>query len=376
MKYHQFQIKLSQPALTGKESYYTTKAFEKNEVSNYGENIRCFEQHIEKIVGQNKMAIALQSGTSALHLAMIMLGVQKDDEVICPTFTFIATINPICYLHAQPVFVDSEPETGNMCPKLLEEAILHRIHHYKKPKAIVAVHSYGMPAKIDEIIYIAKKYDIPVIEDAAPALGSYFKNQHCGTFGNFGVFSFNGNKIATGSGGGILLVNTKEEKQKAIAIANQAKKNVDYYEHFQVGYNYRMSNIVAGVARAQVEVLETRVKWHNQLHHWYKNLFSNTSQIELKSVVNDLFNPNYWQNLILFSEEKFRDDFKNELLNNKIECKLPWKPMHTQAIFKNCPAFVNEVSTSWFTRGLCLPSGSSITENDKTYIAQVIHKLI
>ena len=270
----------------GNELKYIHEAFNQNWVAPLGPNVNGFEQDLEKYLKQNVQVAALSAGTAALHLALVTLGIEKGDEVICQSFTFSASANPIVYQGATPIFVDSEPHTWNICPQALNDAIKNRIAKGKKPKAIIVVHLYGMPAKMDEILQIANQYEIPVIEDAAEALGSSYKGQKCGTFGEMAVLSFNGNKIITTSGGGALVCKSLEQKEKVVFLSTQARDNAPHYQHSHIGYNYRMSNISAGIGRGQMEVLDTRVEQRRQNHFFYQELFKNNDGITLFSEPN------------------------------------------------------------------------------------------
>ncbi len=370
------KIYLSSPHMTGNEIKYIQQAINENWVAPLGPNVDNFEKELSNYLDVGSTAV-LSSGTAAMHLALILLGVSSGDEVIAPSFTFSASINPIVYQGASPILIDSEEETWNMCPDLLEKAIKDRLAKGKKPKAIILVHLYGMPAKIEEIINIANKYEIPVIEDAAESLGSKYKNQHTGTFGKFGILSFNGNKIITSSGGGALFSNDYEAIRKSRFLATQAKDDAPHYQHSQIGYNYRMSNIVAGIGRAQLEAINKRVEQRRNVFNFYKTLLKKYDFISFLDEIENNFS-NRWLTTITFdfsktntlSLEKIRTTFSKE----NIETRPLWKPMHLQPIFKNYPAFVNGVSEKLFNNGLCLPSGSNLTESQKSRINSVINK--
>jgi len=364
------KIWLSPPHMGGNEQKYIQEAFDTNWIAPLGPNVDAFENMLDIYVGQNKKAVALNSGTAAIHLALVQLGVTKGDEVLCQSFTFSATVNPIMYQGAIPVFVDSELETWNMCPVLLEEAILERIKKGKKPKAIIAVHLYGMPAKIVELKKIAKKFEISFIEDAASALGSEVNGQKCGTFGDLAIFSFNGNKIITTSGGGALITKTISEKEKAVFLATQARDDAPHYQHSYIGYNYRMSNILAGIGRGQMEVLENRVEARRNVFNFYKNNLKNSPFQFLEEP--DGYKSNRWLTCILTESFKQREKIRVSLLQQNIESRPLWKPMHLQPIFKNCTSYENGNSEKLFKTGLCLPSGSNSTENELHRIVKVL----
>ena len=356
------KIWLSSPHLTGEEQKYVKEAFDTNWVSPLGPNVNGLEQEICDYTGA-KNCTALSSGTAAIHLALILLGVKENDEVLCSTFTFSATVNPIRYQHAIPIFVDSEKETWNMCPELLEEAIIDRMAKGKKPKAIIVVHLYGMPSKMKELLEVSSKYDIPLIEDAAEAIGSTYQNQAMGTFGEMGIFSFNGNKIITTSGGGALVSNNPEYCKKATFLATQARDNAPHYQHSQIGYNYRMSNICAGIGRGQLEVLNDRVEARRGNFDFYKNELSAIEQIIVIDEPTGFYS-NRWLTTILTDSFETRERIRLALEKENIEARPLWKPMHLQPIFTAYPAYVNGVSEDLFQRGLCLPSGSNLSIKD------------
>lgn len=379
MKKKQSKIYLSPPHLGDKELIFIEKAFAQNWVSTYGENIEALENDISQFLelSQNKV-VALNSGTAALHLALIILGVKQGDEVICQSFTFSASANPIVYQGATPIFVDSEPDTWNICPNALEEAIKDRIKKGKKPKAIIVVHLYGMPAKMTEIMEISKKYEIPVVEDAAEALGSTYKGQKCGTFGDLAILSFNGNKIITTSGGGALVCKSLEQKEKAVFLSTQARDNAPHYQHSEIGYNYRMSNISAGIGRGQMEVLEERIAQRRKVNAFYKELFKNKEGIQFFTESNADFFSNHWLSAIVIDEEKAgfsREDLRLKFLEDNIESRSLWKPMHLQPVFENCPYYGGKVAENLFNNGLCLPSGSNLTDEDLERIKNVMDAL-
>ena len=364
--------------MSGKEQDFIKEAFDTNWVVPLGPNVNAFEEELKHFVGQNKEVVALSAGTAAIHLALIQLGVQAGDEVICQSFTFCASANPVNYQGATPVFVDSEEDTWNMSPSLLEEAVRDRIAKTgKKPKAIIPVHLYGMPAKMDEICAIAARYDIPVLEDAAEALGSEFMGRKCGTFGQFGVLSFNGNKMITTSGGGALVVSNEEAKKKTMFYATQAREPFPYYQHEKIGYNYRMSNICAGIGRGQMTVLNEHIAHHRRIHQLYKQAFADVDGIELKSNPDERFNANYWLSTILIDKNVTGFDYEElriALDAKGIETRPLWKPMHLQPIFANNPRYVDGTAERLFNKGLCIPAGPCVTDEDAAYIVREIKK--
>ncbi|WP_294304059.1 aminotransferase class I/II-fold pyridoxal phosphate-dependent enzyme [uncultured Chryseobacterium sp.] len=371
------KIWLSPPHLSGKEKEFIEDAFEKNWVTSMGENINEFEKGLQEFLKNDVDVCVLNSATSAIHLSLIMLGVSFNDEVITSAFSFIASANPITYCGATPIFIDSERDTWNMCPAALREAIEDRISNGKKPKAILVVHLYGMPAKMDEILKIAEEYDIPVIEDAAEALGSKYKGKACGTFGRFGILSFNGNKIITTSGGGALVCHNQEDKDKAVFLSTQARDNAPHYQHSHIGYNYRMSNIVAGIGRGQMEVLNDRVEARRKMHDFYVELFKDIEGVEVFSEPSGDYFSNHWLSAIIVNPEitrKTREDLRLAFLEDNIESRPLWKPMHLQPVFAEAPYYGTNVSEKLFDNGLCLPSGSNLSDEDRLRIAMVIKK--
>ncbi len=401
--------------MSGEEQKYIQEAFDTNWVVPLGPNVNAFEQDLENFVGEDKKVVALSAGTAAVHLALVACGVQAGDEVICQSFTFCASCHPIMYLGAVPILVDSESDTWNMDPELLENAIQDRMARTgKKPKAIVVVYLYGMPAKIDEIMAIANKYDIPVVEDAAEGLGSRYNGRICGTFGKYGVLSFNGNKMITTSGGGALICGDQEDKQNIMFYATQAREGYPYYQHKKVGYNYRMSNICAGIGRGQMTVLEEHIRHHQRLAALYEELFDDVPGIVFHRNPSACYDSNYWLNTITISpdlhvagEEKAYmtvvkgtvggaagvthtvENVHTDCEPNRnveamrvvldamgIESRPLWKPMHKQPVYRNVPAYVNGVSESLFKVGLCLPSGPWVTEKDVHMIVKEILKNI
>ncbi len=358
---------------------YIKEAFDSNWISPLGPNVTNFEKELEKYLKIKYVAV-LNTGTAALHLALILLDVKDGDEVISASFTFSATVNPIVYQKAIPVLVDSETDTWNMSPELLEKAIKSRMQKGKKPKAIIMVHLYGMPAKITEILNIAQKYNIPVIEDAAESLGSSYKGKKTGGFGDFGVLSFNGNKIITTSAGGALISNNSEIIEKTRFLSTQARDKAPHYQHSQIGYNYRMSNILAGIGRGQLKVIEQRIKQRRANFKFYYDNLSNINGITFLEEPSKDFFSNYWLTTILVDPKKTNgvtcEHIRIALEKENIEARPLWKPMHLQPVFQNVPSFINGVSEKLFTKGLCLPSGSNLNDNDKKRIINCIKTLL
>lgn len=365
------KIWLSSPHMCGKEQEFINDAFAENWIAPLGPNVSGFEIDIETYLGDSSHVAALSSGTSAIHLALILLGIKKDDEVICQSFTFSASANPIVYLGATPIFVDSEKQTWNLCPEQLEIAIKDRIKKGKKPKAIIAVHLYGMPYNVEKIVKIAKTYNIPVIEDSAEALGSSFNGRKCGTFGDISILSFNGNKIITTSGGGALVSKNKDIKDKAIFLATQARDKDISYLHSNIGYNYRMSNVLAGIGRGQMTVLNSYVTKRRQNYDYYKKNLESIDTIEFLEESNGHYS-NRWLSCILTPSLEVREGLRLLLEDENIESRPLWKPMHQQPIFKDVPSYINGVSDDLFERGLCLPSGSNLSENQLNKIISII----
>lgn len=366
------RILLSPPHMGGTELTYIAQAFQDNWIAPAGPHIDLFENRLVDFLNQKSQVVALNSGTAAIHLGLQLLGVQKGDVVLCQSLTFIASVNPVLYLGATPVFIGSEKETWNLCPIALEEAILNQLNKGIQPKAIVVVHLYGMPAKMNEIITISKKYNIPILEDAAEALGSSYTNQPCGTFGDFGVFSFNGNKVITTSGGGALLCHSEAVKKKAVFLATQAKEDAVYYEHTQVGYNYRMSNISASIGLGQLEVLSEHIQHRKQNHHFYKQLFENLSEVTLHQEPSENFISNHWLTVIQLASFEQREALRLHLEKYNIESRPVWKPMHLQPLFQDNLYFGDDLADKLFDNGLCLPSGSNLSEEDKNCIKEAI----
>lgn len=401
--------------MSGNEQKFIQEAFDTNWVVPLGPNVNGFEQDLKEYIGENKEVVALSAGTAAVHLALLACGVGPGDEVLVQSFTFCASSHPITYLGATPVFVDSEKDTWNMDPVLLEEAIKDRIAKTgRKPRAIVPVYLYGMPAKLDEILAIADKYDIPVIEDAAEGLGSRYRGQACGTFGRYGVLSFNGNKMITTSGGGALVCPDMESKKDIMFYATQARENYPYYQHEKIGYNYRMSNICAGIGRGQMTVLDAHVAHHKHTYELYKELLAGVEGITLHGNPSEEYDSNFWLNTIILSpelkvagEEKayevevqgpvggaagvthLAESLHTDCEPNRnveamrlaldaagIESRPLWKPMHLQPVYAEVPAYVNGVSEDLFRTGLCLPSGPCVSDDDIRYIVEQIKKTI
>lgn len=370
--------------MSGKEQKYIQEAFDTNWVVPLGPNVNAFEDDLAVFVNRkngtslSKQVVALSAGTAAIHLGLIMLGVGKGDEVICQSFTFAASANPVVYQGATPVFVDSEPDTYNMDPQLLEEAIKDRIAKTgKKPKVIIPVYLYGMPARIDEILEIANRYEIPVLEDAAEGFGSRYKGQVCGTFGDYGVMSFNGNKMITTSGGGALICPNDEAKKRVMFYATQAREAYPYYQHEKIGYNYRMSNICAGIGRGQMTVADEHIKHHQWVHEQYVKRLSDIDGLVVHSAPTSEMEPNYWLSTIRFEDGKHTIDGEllpliEKLSAANIETRPLWKPMHLQPVYKDAPAYINGVSEKLFARGLCLPSGPYVGEEEINYIVKNI----
>lgn len=408
---NQKRIYLCLAHMSGNEMKYIQEAFDTNWVVPLGPNVNGFEADLKAFAGENKEVVALSAGTAAVHLALLACGVGPGDEVLVQSFTFCASSHPVTYLGATPVFVDSEAETWNMDPQLLETAIKDRMEKTgRKPKAIVPVYLYGMPAKIDEIIAVGEKYDIPVIEDAAEGLGSRYDGRGCGTFGRYGVLSFNGNKMITTSGGGALICPDEAAKQKIMFYATQARESYPYYQHEEIGYNYRMSNICAGIGRGQMTVLNEHIAHHQHIAQLYKELLADVKGITLHENPSPRYDSNYWLNTILLDENlKVKEEerayavaiqgavggaagvthaaktlhtdcepnrnveaMRMALDEAGIESRPLWKPMHKQPVYRNNPQYVNGVSEALFKRGLCLPSGPCVTDDDVRYIVEQI----
>ncbi len=365
------RILLSLAHMGGNEQKWIDEAFKTNWIVPLGPNVDEFEHRLEKYLGTGNV-VALSSGTAAIHLGLVMLDVKKGDEVICQSFTFSASANPIMYQGAKPIFVDSESDTWNMCPIALEEAIIERKRITGKyPKAIIVVHLYGMPAKMGEINAIAQKYSIPVLEDAAEALGSEYKGNKCGTLGKYGVLSFNGNKIITTSGGGALICPDQESASRVKFFATQARENRPYYYHEVIGYNYRLSNICAGIGCGQMDVLSNHIERRREIHKQYATGLVDIAGIEVKSNPAKDFSSNYWLTTIIISPEtgKTPDDVRLLLEKENIESRLLWRPMHMQPVYHDAPFYGTDIAENLFNLGLCLPSGSNLSDAD---IARVI----
>lgn len=375
------KIWLSSPHMGGYERSYINDAFDSNWIAPFGANITGFEHDLEKYLSHDSFVTALNSATAAIHLGLILLDVKPGDVVICQSLTFSASANPILYQGATPVFVDSELETWNLCPLALENAIIDTIYKGKIPKAIITVHLYGVPYKIDEIRAVANKYNIPILEDSAEALGSSYKGQKCGTFGDIGVFSFNGNKIITTSGGGAIVTSNHQQKKKIQFLASQAKDEAPHYEHSELGFNYQMSNISAGIGRGQMIVLEEHIKLRRAMHAFYVSLFENISGITVFTVSNPDYFSNCWLTSILVDPCETKNKIDKEtirltLLKADIECRPLWKPMHLQPLYKNYPYYGERVAETLFENGLSLPSGSNLTDSDRDRIRHLLVKLL
>ena len=370
------RIYLSLAHMGGSEQDFIKEAFDTNWVVPLGPNVDAFERSLSEYLGEERYVVALSSGTAAIHLGLIQLGVQAGDEIICQSFTFAASANPIVYLGAKPVFVDSEKDTWNMDPVLLEEAIQDRQHKSgKTPKAIIVVHLYGMPAKMKEILEIADRYEIPVIEDAAEALGSMLNEQKCGVMGDFGILSFNGNKIITTSGGGALVCRTEMQANQTMFYATQARDHAPHYQHSRIGYNYRMSNICAGIGRGQMLVLEDHIARRREIHSLYTEWLKDLPGITVMHSPHPNYNTNYWLTCILVDKNlsgKSREDVRLKMEVNNIETRPLWKPMHLQPVFVDSPAYTTGSSEYLFETGLCLPSGSKLTDEEIRRVVEVI----
>ncbi|WP_291787144.1 DegT/DnrJ/EryC1/StrS family aminotransferase [Maribacter sp.] len=369
------KIWLSSPHMGGSEQDYVNEAFDTNWIAPLGPNVNAFEHAITENLGDGVHVAALSSGTAAIHLGLQLLGVEKGDEVLCQSFTFSASANPIMYLGATPVFVDSEKDTWNMSPSLLRKAIENRILEKGAPKAIIAVHLYGMPYNVEAIKSVANEYSIPVLEDSAEALGSTCMNKACGTFGDIGVLSFNGNKIITTSGGGALVSKNKLFRDKAIFLATQARDDAPHYQHSNVGYNYRMSNVLAGIGRGQMEVLQDRVNARRSNYEFYENKLGSIKEIEFLDEPEGFYS-NRWLSCILTPSFEIRELIRLALLEENIESRPLWKPLHMQPIFTEYKNFTDGTSESLFARGLCLPSGSNLSLTDLERVTDCIKKVM
>lgn len=368
------KIWLSSPHMGGNEQKFVQEAFDTNWIAPLGPNVNGFEQDLTSFLGGQHQVAALSAGTAALHLGLVLLGVQAGDEVICQSMTFSASANPIAYVGATPVFVDSENDTWNMSPEWLETAIKDRMAKGKKPKAIIPVHLYGMPAKMQEIMAVAEKYDIPVMEDAAEALGSHINGQMCGTFGKIGILSFNGNKIITTSGGGALVSKDAEMVKETRFLATQARDEAPHYQHSKIGYNYRISNLCAGVGRGQMEVLPLRITQRRAIYQQYVDRYSQKAGIHFIAEPQGYFS-NRWLSAVLIDPATAgctREDVRLALEKDNIESRPLWKPMHLQPVFANSPYYGNGVSDKIFENGLCLPSGSNLTADDMARVFAIL----
>jgi dTDP-4-amino-4,6-dideoxygalactose transaminase len=362
--------------MSGLEQKYVQEAFNTNWVTLIGANLNGFEQNLEGYLDGNVFAAALSSGTAAIHLGLVLLGVRAGDSVLCQSMTFVASANPILYQGATPVFIDSEEDTWNLCPVALENAITSEIEKGKKPKAIIAVHLYGVPYKIEAVRAVADAYQIPILEDSAEALGSSFKGQKCGTFGDIGVLSFNGNKIITTSGGGAIVTPTIALKEKAIFFATQSRDAAPHYQHSEIGYNYRMSNICAGIGRGQMEVLDAHVQLRREMHDFYVDVFKDIAVVTVFTVPNSDYFANYWLTAILVAPNASkgidREALRLALDQANIESRPLWKPMHLQPIFERYPYYGTNVAETLFDNGLCLPSGSNLTDSERERIKETV----
>lgn len=370
------KIWLSSPHMGGAEQKYIKEAFDTNWVAPLGANVNGFEADIQSYLEEEVHVAALSSGTAAIHLGLVLWGVDQGDEVICQSMTFSASANPILYQGAKPIFVDSEPDTWNMCPVALENAIKDRIEKGKKPKAIIAVHLYGTPYKVKEINAVAKKYGIPVLEDAAEALGSTYNKEKCGALGDLSILSFNGNKIITTSGGGALVAHDQKTKERAVFYATQARDDAPHYQHSEIGYNYRMSNVVAGIGRGQMEVLDDRVKARRANYEFYKKELKTIKGIEFVPEPENTF-ANRWLSTVLIDEKKTgmdHSELREALQKEDIETRPLWKPMHVQPVFEDYPFYANGhgVAEDLFKKGLCLPSGSNLTDDDRKRVVKAL----
>jgi dTDP-4-amino-4,6-dideoxygalactose transaminase len=370
------KIWLSSPHMGGTEQHYIQEAFDANWVAPLGPNVNGFEQDLESYLETNTHVAALSSGTAAIHLGLILLGVQAGDLVLCQSMTFSASANPILYVGATPIFVDSEPETWGLCPQAVVLAIESSLQKGKKPKAIIAVHLFGVPYQIEALRKVANQYQIPILEDAASALGSSYKGQKCGTFGDIGIVSFNGNKIITTSGGGAIVTKTAAQKEKAIFYATQSRDNAPHYQHSEIGYNYRMSNICAGIGRGQIEVLDEHVALRRQMHDFYVKLFANIDGVDVFEAPSEDYFANYWLSAITIDRNQTkgitRETLRLALEAENIESRPLWKPMHLQPIFSSYPYYGGTIAEELFENGLCLPSGSNLTDIDRERIVAVI----
>lgn len=380
------RLYLSPPHLGRHELNYLHKAVEDNWVAPVGPNITGFEADLCAFTGVGH-AVALNSGTAAIHLGLLLLGVGPGDEVLCPSLTFVATANPILYCGATPVFVDSEADTWNMCPQRLREAIEDRSRLGKKPKALILVHLYGMPAKLDELLAIAQEYELPILEDAAEALGARFRGQPLGSFGQVSVFSFNGNKILTTSGGGALLTPDADLAAQARFLATQAKDAAPHYQHSQVGYNYRLSNLLAGIGRGQMELLEDRVKRRREIFNWYQENLATLPGLAVAPATEPTSSrSNRWLTTVLLTPSDSPEggskpaatpeSLRQHLETHRIESRPLWKPLHLQPLFADAPMYGGAVCADLFARGLCLPSGTAMTDDDQRRVVRALREAL
>ena len=368
------RVFLSYVDMGGTEKKWVDEAFRTEWIVPLGPNVDEFEHRLEKYLGA-PYVVALSAGTAAIHLGLVLAGVGVGDEVICQSFTFAASANPIVYQGAKPVFVDSEPDSWNMSPELLEEAIIDRKHKTGRyPKAIIPVHLYGMPAKMDEIMAVADKYGILVVEDAAEALGSEYKGKKCGLFGRFGCLSFNGNKIITTSGGGALICHSEEEAARAKFYATQAREQRPYYYHEVIGYNYRMSNVCAGIGCGQMDVLAEHVKRRKANHAFYTEVFNDIAGLSVQQNPYDGFDSNFWLSTVLIDPKTGKDPetARRIMADAAVETRRLWRPMHMQPVYKDAPYYGGKCCETLFDRGLCLPSGSNLSKSDLQYVADVL----
>lgn len=372
-------IKLSLPCKSGNEMKWIEEAYRDDWFVPLGPNVDEFEKRLQTFLGTDRPVVALSAGTAAIHLGLVMLGVGKGDEVICQSMTFSASANPICYQGAQTVFVDSEPTTYNMSPDLLVEAIESRMKETgRKPKAIVIVDLYGMPAQLERIREIADHYEIPLLEDSAEAMGSEYKGRKCGLWGDYGILSFNGNKMITTSGGGALICPDKEAAARVKFLATQARENRPYYYHEVIGYNYRLSNISAGIGCGQIETIDQRIGRRREIHGLYESALSGKCGIEVQNNPSANYNSNFWLTTIRLDRtcRMTPDELRIKLAEQKIETRLLWRPMHMQPVFANAPYYGSNVGEDLFDRGLCLPSGSSLRDDQIERVINEIRKLI
>jgi dTDP-4-amino-4,6-dideoxygalactose transaminase len=373
------RIFISTPHISGFEQKFIQEAFDINCMGQVGDNLNGFEKDLEDYLNQNIYVGVLNSGTAAIHLGLILLGVNAGDSVICQSMTFSASANPISYVGATPIFIDSEIDTWNLCTLAVEDAIIDSITKGKKPKAIIAVHLYGVPYKVDEVRAVADRYGIPILEDSAEALGSSYKGQKCGTFGDIGVLSFNGNKIITTSGGGAIITPSKELKDKALFFATQSRDDAPHYQHSEIGYNYRMSNICAGIGRGQMEVLDDHVALRRNMNAFYLALFEDIPNVTVFTAPTEDYFANHWLSTVVIEPDYNngcdRDKLRLAFEDAYIESRPLWKPMHLQPIFEKYPYYGKKVAETLFEKGLCLPSGSNLTDDDRVRIAAVVHQV-